>query len=238
VTYQLKILTTAVLSVLILGKSLGSTKWFALVILTCGVSLIQFPRSDASAGTDVAETAENHSHGNTFVGLCAVFSACITSGFAGVYLEKILKQSDASIWMRNIQLALFGAILALFVSLFQDGPRIRAGGFLQGYSPLVWGVITLQAVGGLVVASVLKYADNILKCFGNAVSIVLSCMCSAVFLKEFTPDGLFVLGTIFVLVSTTMYSLGVPENLQIIWNRKLGESRKTKVDTTSENPKV
>lgn len=230
VTYQLKILTTAILSVVILGKSLGGTKWVSLLILTCGVSLIQFPRGDNG------HTQEAAAEGNAFVGLCAVLSACVTSGLAGVYLEKILKQSDTSIWMRNIQLGLFGAVLAFIGAMGQDGAKIQEAGFMQGYSPLVWGVITLQAVGGLVVAAVLKYADNILKCFGNAVSIVLSCVCSAVFLQEFTPDGLFVLGTLFVMCATSLYSLGMPESVQILWNRKLG--RKSKIEASEESAKV
>merc|ERR1719512_707753 len=41
VTYQLKILTTALLSVVMLGKALGATKWIALFILLIGVVLIQ-----------------------------------------------------------------------------------------------------------------------------------------------------------------------------------------------------
>merc|ERR1712060_926632 len=153
-------------------------------------------------------------HGSAVVGLAAVLAACVTSGLAGVYLEKILKQTDASIWIRNIQLAMFGASCGLLGALYQDGAAISEHGFMQGYTFLVWGVILLQAVGGLVVAAVMKYADNILKCFGNALSIVLSCILSAVFLQEFTPDGLFVLGTLLVLVATTMYSIGVPQQVQ------------------------
>jgi UDP-sugar transporter A1/2/3 len=41
VTYQLKILTTAVFSVIMLGKKLDMTKWVSLVILTIGVSFVQ-----------------------------------------------------------------------------------------------------------------------------------------------------------------------------------------------------
>jgi len=219
VTYQLKILTTAVLSVLILGKALGPTKWSALLLLTAGVTLIQMPRGDGGSSHVAAE-------GNAAVGLTAVLSACVTSGLAGVYLEKILKQTDASIWLRNIQLGSIGALVALAGCFMQDGAAIREAGFMQGYCGLVWAVILLQAVGGLVVAAVLKYADNILKCFGNAVSIVISCLLSAWLLQEFVPDLLFVLGTLFVLGATSLYSLGVPQSVLMLWNRLLGKKSK------------
>lgn len=233
VTYQLKILTTAVLSVAILGKSLGPTKWSALLMLTLGVALIQMPREPPEEATemDVATTtAPPHPQGNALVGLVAVLSACVTSGLAGVYLEKILKQTDASIWLRNIQLAICGSALGLLGALWQDGAKIREGGFLQGYNRLVWGVILLQAVGGLVVAAVLKYADNLLKCFGNALSICISCLLSSVLLKEFVPDRLFALGTLLVLMATYIYSIGVPESARLRWNRLRGDALKSKVD--------
>lgn len=42
--------------------------------------------------------------GSQFVGVMAVLVACCSSGFAGVYFEKILKESKQSVWIRNIQL--------------------------------------------------------------------------------------------------------------------------------------
>lgn len=227
VTYQLKILTTAVLSVVILGKALGATKWGALMLLTLGVTCIQIPR-----GGGESTTTSSAPEGNAAIGLAAVLSACMTSGLAGVYLEKILKQSDASIWLRNIQLATFGAVTGLVGCFGKDYAAIQENGFMQGYSGLVWFVIFLQAVGGLVVAAVLKYADNILKCFGNALSIVISCILSAVFLKEFVPDLLFVIGTIFVLMATALYSLGMPDAVQKFWNQN------TKVVSTGGKDEV
>ena len=47
------------------------------------------------------------SAGSQFVGLMAVLTACFSSGFAGVYFEKILKETKQSVWIRNIQLGKF-----------------------------------------------------------------------------------------------------------------------------------
>lgn len=47
------------------------------------------------------------STGSQFVGLMAVLTACFSSGFAGVYFEKILKETKQSVWIRNIQLGKF-----------------------------------------------------------------------------------------------------------------------------------
>jgi len=232
VTYQLKILTTAILSVLILGKTLGGVKWAALMMLTAGVTLIQMPKGAAS-GEEATTTPPQENH-NAAIGLTAVLCACVTSGLAGVYLEKILKQSEASIWIRNIQLGMFGASVGLVGCLSKDWAAIQEGGFMQGYNGLVWGVILLQAVGGLVVAAVLKYADNILKCFGNALSICISCLLSAVLLQEFVPDLFFFFGTLLVLQATALYSLGMPQSMQMLFNRQMKKVEDASQETDQE----
>ncbi|CAJ0918101.1 19896_t:CDS:2, partial [Entrophospora sp. SA101] len=43
---------------------------------------------------------------NPIIGLIAVITSCVSSGFAGCYFEKILKTSETSMWIRNIQLAI------------------------------------------------------------------------------------------------------------------------------------
>ena len=195
VGYQLKILTTAVFSVLMLGKTLSALQWVSLVVLTAGVSLAQ-----------LASQENAHSRSNTSAGFVAVLLAACLSGFAGVYFERILKGASASIWVRNIQMCLTSIPLAV-LSAYYSGDResVLALGSFYGYSWLVVFVILLQAVGGLVVAVVVKYADNILKGFAASFSIVTSCLLSYLFFN-FKFTLLFVVGAALVNLSMYMYT--------------------------------
>ena len=95
-----------------------------------------------------------------------------------------------SVWIKNIQLSIFGVVFAGLAWLVElngpvvvrwlgatmvDGPadaegvavtaastlRLGTGEFFGGFSPLVWSIVGLQVFGGLLVALVMKYADNI-----------------------------------------------------------------------------
>ena len=200
VLYQLKIITTAMFSASMLGRRFSSTKWASLVVLTVGVAVVQM--SGSSDGHSETSGDEDR---NRLVGLVAVLCAACTSGFSGVYFEKILKGSDVTLWIRNIQMGLPSVIIALATVYIEDSRKVYQKGFFVGYSPLVFCVITVQAVGGLIVAVVVKYADNVLKVFATSFSIVLSCIISA-FLFDFRPNLLFVCGAFLVILSTVMYS--------------------------------
>jgi len=54
ITYQLKILTTAMFAVTMLGKKLIPTQWFSLVVLIAGVALVQL--SDVRSPSRPAQT--------------------------------------------------------------------------------------------------------------------------------------------------------------------------------------
>nr|XP_055024174.1 UDP-galactose translocator [Misgurnus anguillicaudatus] len=204
VTYQLKILTTALFSVLMLRKSLSKIQWISLVLLFAGVAIVQVDQE--SGKHKEALTSPNQ---NYFKGLVSVVISCLSSGFAGVYFEKILKGSSASVWLRNIQLGIFGTALGLLGLWWNDGEAVAEKGFLFGYTPLVWGVIFNQAFGGLLVAVVVKYADNILKGFATSFSIIVSTITS-VYLFGFHVDLIFTLGAGLVIGAVYMYSLPKP----------------------------
>jgi UDP-galactose transporter len=218
VTYQLKILTTAIFSVLMLGRSLSPRKWLSLLLLIVGVSIIQVPQHTAApvatesktwprsleeirrlgsiAAHKVVRSASyenvntdnvaNTPHMNSRVGLLAVLVACALSGLAGVTFEKILKDStsakNTTLWVRNCQLSFWSLFPSLFLGvIWKEGEAISKTGFFAGYNWVVWMAILFQAAGGVIVALVINYADNIAKNFATSVSIVLSCVASAYF---------------------------------------------------------
>ncbi|KAL3808751.1 hypothetical protein ACHAXA_010944 [Cyclostephanos tholiformis] len=212
VTNQTKILTTAIFSVLLLGRELSKFKVCALLVLTLGIMLVQLDKVEENSSKSYQEQ-------HRWVGVLAMLGACCTSGFGGMYFELVLKpRSDdmssssaggggrepPSVWAKNVQLSTFALIIALGTAFVKDHAAIFSDGFFRGYSPLVVLVITLEAGGGLVVAAVIKYVDNILKSFSTAVSIMTSTIVSA-YVFGFTISGLFVGGCTFVFVAIVLY---------------------------------
>lgn len=206
VCYQLKILTTALFSVIMLGRSLSPMKWGALVLLTAGVALAELSTHSGNESNAASKNGQR-----PLVGFVCVLAAACTSGFAGVYFESILKGSKTSLWVRNIQMGLPSVVLALFSAFVKDGSDIARRGFFSGYTPLVISVILLQAIGGLVVAVVVKYADNILKSFASAVSILTSTLLSVMFFG-FRPTMGFMLAVVLVSASVFIYGRPAPKD--------------------------
>ncbi len=205
VAYQGKIVTTALFAVLLLKQRLNTRQWVGLLLLLGGVALVQL--SDSSSSSSTAK-----SHDNQTIGYLSVLGACFTSGFASVYFEWVLKKDENvtqtppqwyDIWVKNFQLAVFASlsasigVVALTSSLSE--------GIFKGFTFLAWTVVVMQAMGGLLVALVIKYADNILKNFAAAVSIVVSVVVSALFLGFHITIG-FSIGAILVMIAVVLYT--------------------------------
>ncbi|XP_015453236.1 UDP-galactose translocator [Pteropus alecto] len=171
---------------------------YQLKILTTALAIVQAQQAGGGGPRPLDQ--------NPGVGLAAVVASCLSSGFAGVYFEKILKGSSGSVWLRNLQLGLFGTALGLVGLWWTEGTAVAHHGFFFGYTPAVWGVVLNQAFGGLLVAVVVKYADNILKGFATSLSIVLSTVAS-IRLFGFHVDPLFALGAGLVIGAVYLYSL-------------------------------
>lgn len=114
---------------------------------------------------------------NAAVGLLAIIGAALASGFSGVYFEKVLKDSSnhTSIWVRNVQLAVYSVFPALFIGVvFRDGDTIANEGFFQGYNWAVWATVAVQAIGGILSTFSISHAQRDARCLATTASIIAS----------------------------------------------------------------
>jgi UDP-sugar transporter A1/2/3 len=118
---------------------------------------------------------------NRRIGLLATLFASVASALATTYLERAFKDSASpkSVWMRNVQLALYSVFPALFVGVvFLDGETIATQGFFGGYNWVVWAVIATQTIGGIGAGFTIAYTDKTAKTWATGFSIVLSTITS------------------------------------------------------------
>lgn len=158
---QLKIVTTAVFSTIFLGFRLSRARLLSIAMLMIGVALVQMHDL-------IGKKAQSSA-----TGFFAVMIAMTISGLAGVSLEFIYKEHSGSLWTKNFHLSLLSLPLAWFAALTSFNSSSSRQEFFVGYDQYVALVIVLQALGGLLVAAVLKYADSVIKCFAVSTSILL-----------------------------------------------------------------
>ncbi|CAJ0589992.1 unnamed protein product [Cylicocyclus nassatus] len=215
VAYQMKIFTTAVFMYFFLGKKLSTKQWIALMILVVGVVDVQLVYAPSSSKEAVEQ--------NPFLGFTSVVVMCFTSGFAGkfmpkssvsfkiidsiqsVYLEKVLKESKASVWIQNVRLSLIGLPVSIASMWFYDWQNIQNDGFFRGWDVLVICLTITNSVGGLLISIVIKYADNILKAYAQSIAIIGAAIGSWL-LFDFVPGFFFTLGATLVILSILLYT--------------------------------
>jgi UDP-sugar transporter A1/2/3 len=101
-------------------------------------------------------------------GLLAIGFASLSSGFAGVYNEKIIKNGvQPLLLIRSLQLSinnsichlsafsysaicassgLFSVFFALMGVVLKDGALVISQGFFHGYTPFVWLIAAMQVI--------------------------------------------------------------------------------------------
>lgn len=112
---QLKILTTAGFSVILLGTQLTSTKWRALGLLVLSCILVASP--NFSNNEEEREGIMLH-----LFGVGAVLTEIVLSGFASIYFEKVVKSQTeiVTVWERNFQLAIYSLLMYGFIMVYES----------------------------------------------------------------------------------------------------------------------
>lgn len=165
---QLKILTTAGFSVIIMRTTLSWARWRALALLVFGCILVASP---AFTGPQKSEAVLLQ-----LFGYGAVLTEVALSGFASIYFEKVVKSTSevVTIWERNFQLGIYSIIMYTGIIIFEWNSTSNTRIPWSNWSSLTLLVSLLGAGGGLLVAATLKYADSIMKTLAAAGAILLS----------------------------------------------------------------
>ncbi|KAL4003054.1 UDP-galactose translocator 1 [Acanthocheilonema viteae] len=202
ITTQLKVVSTAIFMIIILGRRFSFTRWLAIFLLFSGVAAVELSIKERN----VMKNDENY-----MVGLGAVLLTCVTAGFAGVYFEYLLKDgSETPFWIRNLQMYSCGLVSAGSGCILSEWDGILAKGFFYGYNINVIAIILFLSLGGIYISLVVRYLDNLCKSFASAVSIILVIMISYFIFHDMQLNLIFIIGSVTVCGAILLYS-SVPE---------------------------
>lgn len=105
ITNQMKLFTTAILSVMFLNTKLSIVKWISLLFMVFGIILVQLSGSKVEHSQTKVE--------EQILGLLCVVTASVLSGLAAVWFEYALKGKSVDLYIRNIQLGVFSIVPGL-----------------------------------------------------------------------------------------------------------------------------
>lgn len=194
-------------------RSLSSAKWRALLLLVLGCVLVASPVYHLSDKIKTGQLTQAESSDayvvNSVIGIIVVLVMVTNSGFASVYLESVLKKEKLSVWDRNFQLSFLSVLLVLGIILSERfNTDTLYTPLFQGFTLNAYLLALIQALGGILVAAALKYADSILKTLATCLAIVVTAVLECVFMN--TPMDIFVIiGCVATILAIANYSFDV-----------------------------
>ena len=206
---NLKVLSTGVFMRVFLDRKLSWMQWKALIMLMIGCMVTQLSTTAVGGGHAVDQSL--------LTGYALVFVSAIASGAGGVFSEKLLKAKSTeqqksngrenSIHWKNMQLYLFGWIFGV-VSLRMDAKSalLPRKNLFDGFNVFAYAMVATLAICGLLVSFILKYLDNVAKCFCAALSMLCVALLDSAMKHETIPLRV-VLGIVLTGLALEQYSL-------------------------------
>ena len=118
-------------------------------------------------------------------------------------------QTQPTLWDRNFQLAAWSLILGIIILLLNVGDDLSDTlefGYYHSWSRWTVAVCLVQSCGGLLIALVVQYTDNIVKGFAMACAMCLSPIMSVQLFNEQMPTYPNIAGMLAVVLSCFNYS--------------------------------
>lgn len=138
VLYQMKLLTATLFNVVMLGRQLTRSQWLGILTCAVGVGIVL-------SSVHVRQKTTKMENQNLWFGFFAVSTVCAISGLAAVYIEKVFKTGEASLWVQNMHLSSWSILAvggAMFFFLFQTAKRFNKMFFLEmGWRGMFGGIV-------------------------------------------------------------------------------------------------
>lgn len=140
----------------------------------------------------------------------------VSSGFASVYTEKVIKShkkslsadsaaQPPSLAYTQVQLAFMSLVAIGAYAMLMDFHAIVEYGLFHNFTFGAVLTVLMSALGGLTVAAVLKFADSILKGYATALSVILTGILS-MYLFGTKLNIIYYMGVINVIIAVLLYN--------------------------------
>jgi hypothetical protein len=215
-----KVIFAAIGMVILLGKRFSVLQWMSMALLGMSLCIAKvqmiLPLPVGCEEMAASDNKEDVNAGLFFFGILLVLGASMLSGLAGVSNELLLKKrdKDVGLWRKNIWTYQWGVIFnsfGLVTSYLFGGDSTDSDSgsllyeFFRGYDFWVWAMIFVTALLGISVSMIMKYFDNVVKCFGGSLILYSTTIASMVIFGSKVDAG-FVLGLMTYSVSSYFYA--------------------------------
>eukprot|EP00405_Crypthecodinium_cohnii_P039883 CAMPEP_0206541318 /NCGR_PEP_ID=MMETSP0325_2-20121206/9540_1 /ASSEMBLY_ACC=CAM_ASM_000347 /TAXON_ID=2866 /ORGANISM="Crypthecodinium cohnii, Strain Seligo" /LENGTH=372 /DNA_ID=CAMNT_0054039231 /DNA_START=57 /DNA_END=1175 /DNA_ORIENTATION=+ len=162
----------ATIQCLFVGKHFNAEQWKAMILQGLGMVVVQYNPCKGSTRYE------------PLAYILMSISAVVTA-LCAVRNEYLVKNYKIGLNVQNAVLYSGGFLMNLYAFLCLPNPNSSKNniGFFHGYdSPEALGVVFANALMGLVITAVYKYADAVAKCIASDITAVVLCIFSSIFL--------------------------------------------------------
>eukprot|EP00404_Azadinium_spinosum_P029188 CAMPEP_0180681552 /NCGR_PEP_ID=MMETSP1037_2-20121125/70056_1 /TAXON_ID=632150 /ORGANISM="Azadinium spinosum, Strain 3D9" /LENGTH=250 /DNA_ID=CAMNT_0022711429 /DNA_START=23 /DNA_END=771 /DNA_ORIENTATION=- len=164
-------MVTAAIQCVFVGKTFSKLQWQAMLLQSVGMVIVQY---DPCLSRSVY----------TFRVYAYMLVTVLVTAVSSARNEYLVKNYAISLNVQNAVLYAGGFVLNLGAFFLLPNPNSSEDsvGFFDGYSnPLAVGVVLVNAMIGLMITAVYKYADAVVKCISSNITSVLLLIISALF---------------------------------------------------------
>jgi len=118
-------------------------------------------------------------------GIVPVLTGSILSGIATTVSQKVLQNDNKNSYLYTSELGVWGILTLIVYIIFNDKNIIIEHGIFKGWTIMTFIPVFSNALGGVFVGLVVKYAGGVRKGFGTVAGMFLTAVLS--FFIEYTP---------------------------------------------------